>query len=101
MIHNANLISLFERFRSTEQRKSGTFKDSTRRKVRRNNDNGVTTITNLRSHNVQDDIQFLRDLNKKLKAKVNSLVTRRQLGYYIQYLRQRINYVSCINYTMG
>ena len=72
-ISNEEVNSLYECFRSTEQRKSGTFKDNSRRKVRRNNDNGATTITNLRNHNVQEDIQFLRELNK-LKAKVSSLI---------------------------
>ena len=54
-------------FRSSDQRKSGAFKDNSRRKVKTNNENGLTTITNLKNHNIQEDIQFLRDINKLRK----------------------------------
>ena len=67
--NNPKLFSSCDFLSSAEQRKSGTFKDSTKRKVRRNNENGVTTITNLKKEDVQEDIQFLRELNK-LRAKV-------------------------------
>ena len=82
-------MSLYDCYTSSEQRKSGTFKDNTRRKVRRNNENGVTTITNLKNHNIQEDIQFLRELNK-LKAKVTSVITvarQKTILHYTSFVR--------------